>query len=597
MRTLLYISGLLIALGVSLIVRAETADDFLKAYFQIQDGDAAEKGGESAKAVEKYSAALKILRDIKRADPNWNPNIIAYRSKYCADHIQKGGGQVPPEEAAPAPPPGVPSAPTTEAAPTAVDTVPPGATPPKEDTPPPAMRPSERIANLEKELQEAREEVQRLKQEKESLENRLKKAEDDLKSATSAHDDLQKLKQEKESLENRLKKAEEDLKSSSSASDERVQALLKENNSLKEKLAETETKLKEATAGTQEQTAALKADLEKAQAALEAAKKEGADLRASNETLKKELEETRVQLKTAQEGPAATVVPETFQMLQKENALLRSIVDRQFQEDGKRIAARDAMTQELKDLGSKTDALRAQLEILQTPLTPLSDEERQLLKTPPATLRPGSDDPSKLKGVVKRNETGDHGAKLTGENAALAAEAKALFIKSDIAGAAAKYEQILQNAPDNLVALSNLGVIRFRQGQLPEAEKALKAALAIEQQDAFSLSVLGIVFFKQNRLDEAVGALTQAIAINSSNHETHNYLGITYSSKGYQEAAEKELIKAVELKPDYADAHFNLAVVYASQTPPSVELARKHYKKSLELGMDKDPELEKLLSK
>ena len=65
--------------------------------------------------------------------------------------------------------------------------------------------------------------------------------------------------------------------------------------------------------------------------------------------------------------------------------------------------------------------------------------------------------------------------------------------------------------------------------------------------------------------------------------------------KKTEEAAEKELLKAIEARPDYADAHFNLAVIFASQNPPSLELARKHYTKALALGMDKDPELEKLL--
>ena len=40
---------------ISISLHAETADDFLKAYFLIQDGDAADKGSEKEKAVEKYS--------------------------------------------------------------------------------------------------------------------------------------------------------------------------------------------------------------------------------------------------------------------------------------------------------------------------------------------------------------------------------------------------------------------------------------------------------------------------------------------------------------------------------------------------------------
>ena len=53
--------------------------------------------------------------------------------------------------------------------------------------------------------------------------------------------------------------------------------------------------------------------------------------------------------------------------------------------------------------------------------------------------------------------------------------------------------------------------------------------------------------------------------------------------------------KAIEIDPQYGDAHFNLAVIYATQKPPAKELARRHYKLAQDLGIPKDPQLEKLL--
>ncbi len=550
MRKFSHLIGVLALIFAVLPLRAETADDFLKAYFLLQDGDAAEKGGETPKAIEKYTAALKILRTIKRKNPDWNPNIIAYRSKYCTEHIIKAGGKIEPEdtavepEPAPTPTPSV-LAPAPEPG-KPVNTVPNGVTPAPapsaaDDKPlPVGSTPADRIANLEHELSQAR-------------------------------SDLQKVQNEKSDIETRLRRAEADLRSSKLPTDERVKA--------------------------------LKDELTKTQAALDATRKENEQLKADNDALKKDLDETRTQLKTATSSAASTIAPEVLQTLTKENALLRSIVDRQFQEDAKRNAARDTLAVELKELGSRTEAIRAQIEILQTPLTPLSNDEKLLLKTPSTTLRP-TDDPNKLSGVVTANKTtdtstggGDSGMKLSGDNTVLAADAKRLFASGDINGAAAKYELILQTEPKNLFALSNLGVIRFRQDKIDEAAANLSAALAIDPQDAFSLSVLGIVQYRQGKFDDAVSSLTRAISLAPTNFETHNYLGITYSQKGYQEAAEKELLKALELKPDYGDAHFNLAVVYASQNPPSVELARKHYKTAIEMGVPKDAELEKLLVK
>ncbi|MCC7519396.1 MAG: tetratricopeptide repeat protein [Verrucomicrobiae bacterium] len=546
-------------------LRAETADDFLKAYFLVQDGDAADKGGDTAKAVEKYSAALKILREIKRTSPDWNPNIIAYRTKYCSDRILKAGGRLEPEDsgASSASAPAAAATPTVEVS-TPVNTVPKDAKPAAPEEAGATPRTSDRIADLERELERARQEISKLHREKGDLESRLKKAEDDLRSAGAS-------------------------------GDERVQKLVQENDALKQRLADAESRLKGVGSNAGE-IAAVRTELAKAQEAIEKLRGENEQLKTANAGLKGELEEVRGQLRTATASPASELAPEVLQTLQKENALLRAIVDRQYQEDSRRMQARDTLGKELEELGNRTEAIRRQIQVLATPLSPLSDDERTLLKTPAAIPR---EDPTKLSGTItsRKGASGDTTPKLSGDNALLASDAKRLFAKGDLEGAATKYEAILKTEPNNVFALSNLGVIRFRQDHIEEAEKALQGALAADPQDAFSLSVLGIVHYRQGRYDDAISVLTRAISINPNNHETHNYLGITYSQKGYQEAAEKELLKAIELKTDYADAHFNLAVVYASQTPPSLELARKHYRRAVELGMQKDPELEKLLAR
>ena len=58
-------------------------------------------------------------------------------------------------------------------------------------------------------------------------------------------------------------------------------------------------------------------------------------------------------------------------------------------------------------------------------------------------------------------------------------------------------------------------------------------------------------------------------------------------------AAEREILRVLELAPDYAEAHYNLAVFYLQRNPPAVELARRHYYKSVDLGGAPDPEIEK----
>ena len=123
----------------------------------------------------------------------------------------------------------------------------------------------------------------------------------------------------------------------------------------------------------------------------------------------------------------------------------------------------------------------------------------------------------------------------------------------------------------------------------------MKKAVAIAPKDEFAHTTLGIVYYRQSKFDDALNELTKSLAINPKSAAAHNYLGITASQKGWQEAAEKEMLEAVAVKPDYADAHFNLAVIYATASPPSKELAKRHYAKATELGAEPDASLEKLL--
>jgi Flp pilus assembly protein TadD len=177
----------------------------------------------------------------------------------------------------------------------------------------------------------------------------------------------------------------------------------------------------------------------------------------------------------------------------------------------------------------------------------------------------------------------------------VAQEATDLFKMQRYDEAAAKYQMIIDKYPESLYAWSNLGVVRSQEGKLQEAMKALQQAVKLSPNDAFSYRNLGIVYYQLNQNDAAIDALERSIALDPNNVYSHDYLGCACSQKGWQEVAEKEFRKAIEINDDFPDAHYNLAIVYAMQKPPSLELARKHYKRALELGLPRDPRLEKLL--
>jgi Flp pilus assembly protein TadD len=178
----------------------------------------------------------------------------------------------------------------------------------------------------------------------------------------------------------------------------------------------------------------------------------------------------------------------------------------------------------------------------------------------------------------------------------VAAEGNTAFEKGDYKAARNAYQKVLELAPDNLVALVNLGLIEFRSGDSAKAEKFLKQAIAQRLETGPAWFTLGMIYFQQGKTEPAFAALSQAVLYDAGNARAHNYLGAVLGRKGWLDGAEAELRRAVEIDPIYRDAHYNLSVVYLQRKPPAVELARRHYFKSIELGGQADKEIEKKLS-
>ena len=96
-------------------------------------------------------------------------------------------------------------------------------------------------------------------------------------------------------------------------------------------------------------------------------------------------------------------------------------------------------------------------------------------------------------------------------------------------------------------------------------------------------------------MPDAEKVLRRAIILNDQDFTAHNYLGIVLAASGNGKAGESEIMKAIEINQKYADAHFNLAVIYATGKPPSKMMAKKHYAKAIELGAPPDASLEQLI--
>lgn len=455
---------------------------------------------------------------------------------------------------------------------------------------------------------------------------------------------LQKVTEDREKLFSELTKLKE--------SQKQVDKLIQENSALTAKLGDAEKlilQFKDDGTKKDDQIASLRKDVTLAGQQLGEAQKQSDSYQLQMAEFRQKLDAQAKALATAKTD--ATASQTERKKLVEENEVLRGIVVREMKEQARRDQTKKLVLGELSKLELKSKSLLQQIDYLGQPVVKLTEKERKLFKKPVVeiseaeiSIAAASDAPSEVPATgapklnaappptdpvqaadknasAKPRETeaeraseekqpdataqkpstpaappprGSGAPNVPAELIPLAQEAKEHFDRENYREAEKAYEKILAKAPNNLYALSNMGVVRFRSGKLQLAEETFKKAIAIAPEDAFSHCTLGIIYYSAAKYDEAVQSLTKALALQPKNATAHNYLGITASQKGWQEAAHNHLETATAIDPNYADAYFNLAVVYATQQPPNKAAARKSYLRAIELGSEADPALDKL---
>ena len=392
---------------------------------------------------------------------------------------------------------------------------------------------------------------------------------------------------------------------SAKESEQRFQSLVAEKNDLQQKLAAAEekvSKLSEADPKTGEQLAEMERQMAQLQEQLTETQNRNHYLAARAAELDVELERAGTELQAAKLAGSNS---EDSSQLARENQLLRNIVVRERQEEARRAEVRKLVLAELDKLKVQSSLLNKEIEFLAQPVTKLTTEELALFRQPVVSISKENPGALKMSFVFEKKSTSDFGKPdatatvaskpLPRELQDVAIAARKNLLQRKYRIAEKQYQTILEKDPNNLDALSNLGVVYFRTGKTQSAESTLTQALAIAPNNDYVLTTLGIVHYRQSRFDEALNELRKAIEINPNSATAHNYLGITASQKGRQQEAEREMLQAVAKDPNYADAHFNLAVLFITTQPPSRELAREHYARATALGTQPNPSLERLL--
>jgi tetratricopeptide (TPR) repeat protein len=174
-------------------------------------------------------------------------------------------------------------------------------------------------------------------------------------------------------------------------------------------------------------------------------------------------------------------------------------------------------------------------------------------------------------------------------------EGNEAFASQDYRRAQTAFRTVLKISPKNLLALTNLGMTEFYLDNHEEAEVLLQRAVRERLETAPAWLVLGMLYLDQGRTEEAMAALAMANLHDPRNARARNFFGVAIGELGWFDGAEFQFRRAIEIDPAYADAHFNLAYFTLRRRNPAVELARRHYVRAVELGAERDPEIEKLL--
>ncbi len=146
------------------------------------------------------------------------------------------------------------------------------------------------------------------------------------------------------------------------------------------------------------------------------------------------------------------------------------------------------------------------------------------------------------------------------------------------------YRQILAIDPRHADGLHLLGGIALQTGHNKAAIDLIRKAIAVNRRNPAFHCDLGTALQHQGELDEAAKSYRQAIALKPDYAEALNNLGNVLADQDKLDEAAKAYRRALAFKPDYAEAHYNLGHLLTREYRPDEALAC--YRKALDLKPD-----------
>lgn len=144
----------------------------------------------------------------------------------------------------------------------------------------------------------------------------------------------------------------------------------------------------------------------------------------------------------------------------------------------------------------------------------------------------------------------------------LYSQAKAAQSRNDLAGAIAKYEEILRIAPRLGPAYNNLGALYFRQRDFQKAATVLEQGLKVNPAMPSASALLGISLFEMGEYARARPCLEAALKANAGDANAHMFLVKDLIKLGDYDAAADHLQQLAGTQPKNQEVWYLLGKVY-----------------------------------
>ena len=164
-------------------------------------------------------------------------------------------------------------------------------------------------------------------------------------------------------------------------------------------------------------------------------------------------------------------------------------------------------------------------------------------------------------------------------------EALRLHKEGKLEEAEKRYLEILKQNPNNPDALNFLGLLKFAQNKLDEAEKYIKQAITALP-DAYFYENLAKIYCERKDYNQAKETFIKGLELDKNNFELIFGLALVYKNLKEFDFAVENYNKALSLNPNSSQVYFNLANLYVQNN--ELEKGLEYLEKAFELNPNDD---------